>query len=303
MPKSNLHAARQVQTVTRLPILASNQDEQTLLVSKFYGKPPLHKKSKNTAMHPALLMLPILASLQQLTTAVNATTADAGCPPATCGNLTITYPFWLGGRDQSSCGPPAFQLTCNNSVSGAFLSSSYIKVLDFDYGSRSLVAVHALLAADAACTVIFNVSSAFAITDRFRISRSNRELYVLSRCKERHPPPGSVPVINCSRNSSGMFAYLGGSYGTGQPPANDGDCEMAVFPVLGSEPADMTAANYRRLIKGGFLLEWEPVGDCNACRTSGGRCRYDASTATFACLCSDGGLRASACGKPNMQLW
>ncbi|KAF0905023.1 hypothetical protein E2562_000834 [Oryza meyeriana var. granulata] len=247
-------------------------------------------------MHLELLLLPILASLQLLTTFANGSTVDAGCPPARCGNLTITYPFWLGSQDQSSCGPPAFRLTCNDTASSPFLSSSYIKVLDVDYGRRSLVAVHALLAADAACTVMFNVSSAFAITDRFSISRSNRQLYVLSRCRERLPPLGSVPVTNCRANSSGMYAYLGDNYVTGQAPANDGGCELSVFPVLGSSKAtEMTAANYRQLIVGGFLLEWEPVGDCNTCRASGGQCRYDANTAAFACLCSDGSMRPSVC--------
>ncbi|XP_052136953.1 LEAF RUST 10 DISEASE-RESISTANCE LOCUS RECEPTOR-LIKE PROTEIN KINASE-like 2.5 [Oryza glaberrima] len=247
-------------------------------------------------MHIKLLLLPILASLQLLPGAANGATVDPSCPLATCGNLTITYPFWLGSQDQSSCGPPSFRLTCNDRASGPFLRNSYIKVLGFDYGRRSLVAVHALLAADAACTVMFNVSSAFAIADRFSISQSNRELYVLSRCRERLPPPDAVPVTNCRANSSGMYAYLGGSYGTGQTPVNNGGCELSVFVVLGSSnAADMTAANYRRLIAGGFLLEWEPVGDCNACTTSGGRCRYDASTSAFACLCSDGGMRQSIC--------
>jgi hypothetical protein len=107
-------------------------------------------------MHPPrFLLLPILASLLHQSTTVDAATTDTGCPPATCGNLTITYPFWLGGldRDTSSCAPPAFQLTCSSSASGAFLSSSYYNVLHIDYGRRSLVAVHALLAADAGCSI------------------------------------------------------------------------------------------------------------------------------------------------------
>ncbi|CAL4977683.1 unnamed protein product [Urochloa decumbens] len=257
-------------------------------------------------MHSRLLMLlAILATVQQLSTAVNATAADSDCPPVTCGNLTITYPFSLAGRD-TSCGPPAFQLKCNNSASdGAFLGrTSYMRVLGIDYGSRSLVAVHVLVAADAACTVIFNVSSAFAITDRFTISPSNRELYVMSKCGGTLPPAGAVAVTNCANgNSSRTFAYLGGGYGTGTPPANDGRCELAVFPVLGSEAEGSTASDYRRLIRSGFKLEWEPVGDCNACRASGGRCRYDANTAAFACLCSDGGLQASTCdGKRKRKL-
>lgn len=244
-------------------------------------------------------MLAILVCLHQRATAIDATTIDSDCPPATCGNLTITYPFTLGGRSKSSCGPPAFQLTCNSSASGAFLRSSYMRVLGIDYGSRSLVAVHVLIAADAACTVMFNVSSAFAITDRFTISPSNRELYVLSKCSGTlPPPPGAVPVTNCSSNSNRTFAYLGGRYGsTSKPPAYDARCELAVFLVLASLADGATSASYRRLIRGGFRLEWEPVGDCDACRASGGRCRYDATTSAFACLCSDGSLSASTCGE------
>lgn len=51
-------------------------------------------------MHTKLLLLPILASLQLLPGAANGATVDPSCPPATCGNLTITYPFWLGSQNQ-----------------------------------------------------------------------------------------------------------------------------------------------------------------------------------------------------------
>nr|TKW13316.1 hypothetical protein SEVIR_5G092200v2 [Setaria viridis] len=230
-------------------------------------------------MHPALLLLAIiLASLLQLSTgAINATATDSDCPPVTCGNLTITYPFSLAGRDTT----PSWLLR-----PAGIPAHSYMRVLGINYGSRSLVAVHVLVADAAACTVIFNVSSAFEITDRFTISPSNRELYVMSKCGGTLPPPGTVPVTNFNATTTTpKFAYLGGGYGTGAPPANDGRCELAVFPVLG----------YRRLIRAGFRLEWKPVGDCNACRASGDRCRYDANTAAFAWLCTDGSLRTSTC--------
>ncbi|GJN05876.1 hypothetical protein PR202_ga23546 [Eleusine coracana subsp. coracana] len=164
---------------------------------------------------------------------------------------------------------------------------------------------HRLRAGDAACTILFNVSSAFDITDRFKISPSNRELYVLSKCiNGMMPPPGAVTVTSCSGNSSSNFVYLGGSYGMGQPPANDGRCELSELLVLGSEAEGATSASYRRLIRGGFRLEWEPVGDCNTCRARGGQqCRYDGNTAAFACLCSDGSLRVSTCdGKHKSKL-
>nr|CAB3476355.1 unnamed protein product [Digitaria exilis] len=41
----------------------------------------------------------------------------AVCSPKPCGNLNITYPFWLEDPGQSPCGSPPFQLKCN--ISGA----------------------------------------------------------------------------------------------------------------------------------------------------------------------------------------
>ncbi|KAK3163829.1 hypothetical protein QOZ80_1AG0008830 [Eleusine coracana subsp. coracana] len=147
---------------------------------------------------------------------------------------------------------------------------------------------HRLRAGDAACTILFNVSSAFGITDRFKISPSNRELYVLSKCiNGMMPPPGAVTVTSCRGNSSSNFVYLGGSYGMGQPPANDGRCELSELLVLGSEAEGATSASYRRLIRGGFRLEWEPVGDCNTCRAEA------ASSAVF--TAAAGGQEGGPC--------
>jgi hypothetical protein len=54
---------------------------------------------------------------------------------------------------------------------------------------------------------LFNVSSAFAITDRFRISASNRGLYVLSKCDGTPLPPAAVPVTITRKNSDYLSAY------------------------------------------------------------------------------------------------
>ncbi|KAL6626693.1 hypothetical protein ACP70R_030419 [Stipagrostis hirtigluma subsp. patula] len=62
--------------------------------------------------------------------------------PATCGNLTIKYPFWLGGGNQSSspCGHPAFQVWCSNVTGVASLKGSAIHVRRIDYANNSFVA-------------------------------------------------------------------------------------------------------------------------------------------------------------------
>jgi hypothetical protein len=68
---------------------------------------------------------------------------DTGCLPA----------IRLAGQDKTSCGHQRFvsramQRLC---LLQSFLSNSYMKVLSIDYGNRSQIAVHDLLAADTAC--------------------------------------------------------------------------------------------------------------------------------------------------------
>ncbi|CAO2160984.1 unnamed protein product [Urochloa humidicola] len=51
--------------------------------------------------------------------------------------------------------------------------------------------------------------------------------------------------------------------------------------------AGATGADYQRLMKGGFLLEYTDGGACKACTDSGGRCRVGASDDVFASYCTD----------------
>ncbi|TVU22028.1 hypothetical protein EJB05_31704, partial [Eragrostis curvula] len=71
------------------------------------------------------------------------------------------------------------------------------------------------------------------------------------------------------------------------------NCTVSVIPVLGYEGA--TEADYQRLMKRGFLLEYCADG-CDACMETGGRCRIDDKDA-FECHCSDG-VYPVICGGP-----
>ena len=107
---------------------------------------------------------------------------------------------------------------------------------------------------------------------------------------QRHGPEYANATANCSSTPS--YAYLGGDYYWDRPPAPIATwrCQNAYMPVLGSEAAVMTAATYSRLLKDGFVLDWEVagVGDCRTCNASGGQCRYDSAATEFWCLCPDG---------------
>ncbi|XBI24086.1 hypothetical protein VPH35_049216 [Triticum aestivum] len=228
----------------------------------------------------------------------------AECEPVACGNFTIKYPFWLGAPghppSEPSCGHPAFELWCIGGNTTAAMSGSPIHVHSIDYATSSFLVVHNRIAAgtDGACLADFNVSSSLALSP-FKISPSNRALCFLYNCNGTEPRGREYAnaTAGCSRP---IVAYLGGSFVRDTPPAiPTGNCTYTYLPVLGSEAAVSTAADYTRLLKAGFLLDWAGagigIGDCPACAASGGQCRYRGATAALACLCPGGKLRGPTC--------
>jgi hypothetical protein len=65
------------------------------------------------------------------------------------------------------------------------------------------------------------------------------------------------------------------------------------MPVLGYLGA--VAADYVRLMKGGFLLEYNYTAqDCAPCAQTGGKCSVDAGEDVLECRCPDGVHTAAA---------
>nr|XP_040259213.1 LEAF RUST 10 DISEASE-RESISTANCE LOCUS RECEPTOR-LIKE PROTEIN KINASE-like 2.7 isoform X3 [Aegilops tauschii subsp. strangulata] len=237
-------------------------------------------------MHPTSLLF-TLASLFLFHQRVH-----AECEPMACGNFTIKYPFWLGAPSrpapEPSCGHPAFELWCSGSNTSASMRGSAIQVLSIDYGASSFVASHSRFSGseDGVCRADFNMSSSLALSS-FKLSPSNMALCLLFNCNGTEPR--GPAYVNATRSCGiPIYAYLGGRYDWVTPPAiPTGSCTYTYLPVLASEAAISTAANYSRLLKDGFILDWAGTGsgDCHACVASGGECRYSSSTAEFACLC------------------
>ncbi|XP_062233394.1 LEAF RUST 10 DISEASE-RESISTANCE LOCUS RECEPTOR-LIKE PROTEIN KINASE-like 2.1 [Phragmites australis] len=218
-------------------------------------------------------------------------------PIETCQCVIIYRKSWHSSNTySSSCGHPAFQILCSDDGSVAALRSSAIHVLGIDYANNSFIVSHTRVSAvNGVCRTDFNMSSSIALSP-FTISRRNRALCFLYNCNGTEPH-GRGYVNVTSNCSTPIFAYLGGSYyWDSPPPIATGRCSYTYMPVLRAEAAVMTAASYTRLLKDGFVLEWETdtIGNCAACIATGGECRYDNDAVAFACLCPDGRLRARA---------
>ncbi|XP_020153063.1 LEAF RUST 10 DISEASE-RESISTANCEUS RECEPTOR-LIKE PROTEIN KINASE-like 1.2 isoform X2 [Aegilops tauschii subsp. strangulata] len=228
---------------------------------------------------------------------------DAECEPVACGNFTIKYPFWLGAPSHTppepSCGHPAFELWCGISSTSATMRGSAIQVLSIDYAASSLVASHSRFSGrvNGVCRADFNMSSSLALSP-FNISPTNMALCLLFDCNGTEP--GGREYANATATCDRpVFAYLGGRYDRDKPPSiRTGNCTYTYLPVLGTEAAVSTAANYSNLLKAGFLLDWAGtggIGDCPACVASGGQCRYRNAIGALACLCPGGKLRGPTC--------
>jgi len=251
-----------------------------------------------------MLLLPLLL-LASPTPAVAALNTSTPCAPASCGKLTVAYPFWLDGTHPPECGYKAFQVTCDKQAGNLSLANSYwrYQLQDIFYENSSFTAD--LSGAPCDLQNFVNPSSDLGLSP-FNISSKNLELFILYDCHlgRRRAPPPSWTRVRCppappddDPDSSPVFALLGNKYTPGgiatPPPTNY--CAVSMIPVLGYEGA--TGADYQRLLQGGSLLEYTDAGACKACRVSGGHCRVDASDDAFKCYCTDGNDAWFVCGE------
>ncbi|WVZ50689.1 hypothetical protein U9M48_001921 [Paspalum notatum var. saurae] len=227
-------------------------------------------------MHPLLPLL--LASFLLAQPAASA----SSCWPKTCGDLNITYPFWLQEPNRPPCGPPSFQINCSSS--GALLSRSVhqaYRVLDIFTHNKSVHVVDHFLPLATGCPVP-TVNISFPTTDLIT-SKANEELLFLGKCTGSKPNVSagfrSLPCDNTSyvRLGDGRDFSSHGIQG-GVPPG----CLFSVVPIRWAP--DGNGDDYIAAMRNGFLLEWTEVpDDCPKCMDSGGECVYFSA---FYCNCS-----------------
>uniref|UniRef100_A0A0D9UWI3 Protein kinase domain-containing protein n=1 Tax=Leersia perrieri TaxID=77586 RepID=A0A0D9UWI3_9ORYZ len=242
-------------------------------------------------MHPALLLL--LASLLHVATATGSngkeTSGNISCTPARCGNLTIRYPFSLGGVQPAYCGYPVLDLTCDNNGT-AYLSRTFrdhlYRIDKIFYENGSLVAaVQTTFASGDVCPVPdFNVTSSLSPYP-FIISNTNKYLIFVYNCSL---PKDFRHHLICANQTMGVDIY---DRWNSTPRAGiPGNCSSVSVPVRWFNEGIVANQQYDQLISDGFLLEWmRPVmgdQDCDECTGRGGECRF--VHLSFQCFCPDG---------------
>eukprot|EP00267_Zea_mays_P046115 XP_020398461.1 LEAF RUST 10 DISEASE-RESISTANCE LOCUS RECEPTOR-LIKE PROTEIN KINASE-like 2.3 isoform X1 [Zea mays] len=261
-----------------------------------------------TALFLALLLLLFPRTSSTTTTTGGAPNTAAPCAPAWCGDLAISYPFWLAGTHPPKCGyDQGFEVTCDKAKAYLKNSTCTYQIQSIFYAMNLLrVAIVGLLSLDdGTCNVDKFVNASFVPSPAFEIEpQQNQELFFVYDCNLRAPQlPRSWTPLRCGNN--GSFTWLSGQYRPEDSSmALPGNCNVAMIPVVAYEGA--TAADYQRLVEGGFFLSYYLTdtedhyyyGQCQACsyRAGHGQCRTIVSDDGFQCYCSDGVYSTTACG-------
>jgi len=257
----------------------------------------IHRSAAREATALCLALL-LLFPRTSSTATTGAPTTAAPCTPAWCGDLAISYPFWLAGTHPPKCGHQGFQVTCDKAK--AYLKNSVwtYQIQAIFYTNNLLRVTNANLSLDGTACNVGNFVNASSVLRPFYIdSQSDMELFFFYGCNLRAPqlPPSWAP-LSCD---NGSFAWLSGQYRLDDSSmVLPGNCTVAMIPVLAYDGA--TGADYQRLMEGGFLLNYlnEDFSQCDACSVGHGhgQCRTVVSDDGFQCYCSDG-VYSTACGE------
>ncbi|KAI3880384.1 hypothetical protein MKX03_020865 [Papaver bracteatum] len=212
------------------------------------------------------------------------------CEPKICGaaNLTISYPFWINGEQESYCGHPGFQVSCtDDKIPILHLSDEDYLIRDISYEKHSLLVTNAAAIYDEPSCPIPHQNFT-VVGSPFSFSDYHIDLYFFYNCS-LVPKEYFVFPITCAENSN---KYLS-SYAT---IIREGGCESFVgVPIEMDEGTSLNTLmtkQYSDLIKKGFILTWNSsVSYCNECQRSGGRCGSE--NTKFVCFCFNGSHQRS----------
>ncbi|KAJ1684946.1 hypothetical protein LUZ63_016336 [Rhynchospora breviuscula] len=200
------------------------------------------------------------------------------CGPRMCGNVSITYPFWISGVHPSYCGYSSLEIDCQSRkpvLVDSYERSYYLKHVFYE--NNSFVAISSILEnVIGDCYIpVFNVSIGLG---PFDISQTNKVLLFFYDCANLQPPSADYLHVTCntnqsqSANNSFVRLYDKDKYGPGDLLSN---CTISKRPVLGW--TGRTVNDYMSLMKDGFLLELKARPD--TIQASSPDFRYSASNA------------------------
>ncbi|PWZ34767.1 LEAF RUST 10 DISEASE-RESISTANCE LOCUS RECEPTOR-LIKE PROTEIN KINASE-like 1.2 [Zea mays] len=247
--------------------------------------------------------------------------------PYRCGEVNITYPFYLSddtadvlGNSSSYCGYPGLAIDCVDDeyptiqLGGGSSTGYSYNVTDIDYPTSTIYLADPDVLDDASCprvdhnvtvspspTLWLNLSD---YTVRYLLFFTNCSVHVL-----HVPNQSDISPIACASGSDGDdYSFVVPSEMPHQLLSQQ--CgQVTLVPVLQNAtltPVDplWSTSGYRDALKQGFQLQWDSdmkTERCDDCERSSGKCAYNTSGEFVACLCADGHVTDHGCTNVTSQ--
>ncbi|XP_028182352.1 LEAF RUST 10 DISEASE-RESISTANCE LOCUS RECEPTOR-LIKE PROTEIN KINASE-like 2.5 isoform X1 [Glycine soja] len=211
------------------------------------------------------------------------------CTPTTCANnnQSISYPFYIEGKQEPFCGNPGFGISCGPKGFPILNLSNTIYIIHhIFYENQTLRVANAAFSASRQNTtnskgclpLPLTHNLTLPSTREFDIAPNQTDIRLFYGC-------GSLPwleehKVGCFNETSSVLALYKEDKNISFVSKN---CKGEVVDTIVED--GIIGGNEEALTKG-FLLTWK-AGNCSVCHNTGGRCGFDFVMYTFRCFCTD----------------
>ncbi|XP_027365758.1 LEAF RUST 10 DISEASE-RESISTANCE LOCUS RECEPTOR-LIKE PROTEIN KINASE-like 1.2 isoform X3 [Abrus precatorius] len=209
------------------------------------------------------------------------------CQPKICGNnQTISYPFYIEGVQESFCGYPGFGISCDpNGFPILSFSNTQYTIHQIFYENQSLLVsnpVFSTLRSNISQGCLQRTQNLTLPNNTFHLAPHQKDVILFYGCDlPSLPRELQEHRIGCyaeNRTSSVLAMYK-----------EDKNISLVSNNCTGGV-ADVTVEDgiggIEEALRKGFFLQWT-AGNCSVCRSTGGRCGFDADMYSFRCFCTD----------------
>ncbi|CAL5210016.1 unnamed protein product [Lathyrus oleraceus] len=217
------------------------------------------------------------------------------CEPKTCGNQTITYPFYIHGIQEPFCGYPGFGLTCDNTIGFPILnlSNTFYTINQIFYQNHSFRVSNPMFSrtdTKKGCLSFPPTQNLSFPNSMFYLAHNQTEVRLFFGCDSSKLPRSlQRNKIGCSagNETSSVVALYADDKNVSFVSKNCRD------EVVYARVENGVEGGIQEAMRKGFQLNWI-ASDCRECNSTGGRCGFDADIYNFRCYCTDR-VRAAKC--------
>ncbi|KAM4110149.1 hypothetical protein ACB094_03G172700 [Castanea mollissima] len=200
--------------------------------------------------------------------------------PKTCGDgQAIRYPFYIQDKQNSSCGYPEFNLSCNNNGHPTILiSNNNYTIHEIFYQNETLRVSNSTFSnLNSSCIpFISNIS----LPDEFDLAPNQTNLFLFYTCSSSvHKSWPSEFYPSCYGENDTVLAL------SRQEPKLISNVSMECKSSV-QAPVEAYGGGIAESLRNGFVLKWK-ASSCSICEDSGGKCGFDYIKYHFKCFCPD----------------